>query len=466
MSNDPAVTNQLKAVDSACRQLQRLTANDAGASKLLFCIRSLLVKALLDRTVKAKLDDAARARIDELGLEIASALGEAPPSELSPMQVLSDVVSRLQRVGPPAADALIRPLLDIEAQHLSGFEAAFLAASAADAEGSAPADESYSATALAAYLATEVFADPDLQVDTIDVVSGGYSKLTLRARVRSEQAPATLILRVDRLASQKFVGTRVADEYPLLIALYDAGVCVPKPYALEGGGTVLGAPALVLGEVAGGTVGDLFNFPAPDRELAAQLTRQLALIHAMPPAVVSRSEPSAQEVVDALRQEIEGFRAGWKSLGRASAIIEAAFHCIDANMHLAAGRCAFVHGDFGLHNVLVDQGRVAAVLDWEFSRLANPAVDLGWFYYTAEHLVGWERFLSDYADAGGTVPPGGQLDFYRLWGALRFAVICHQVDAGFDAGAFTEIDYAVPGNRLLRTQLLRVKAALAPFGAS
>lgn len=467
MRHDPALENQLKSADAACRQLQALTASDAKSSALLFCVRSLLVKLHLDQSLQAKLDKEACARLQGCSQALAEILGEAAPnwsSDAPVMPALSDAVLRLQRVETRAAEDLVRRLLDVEMQSLRDFEAAYVAASAAGTETSAQSEEIYSAKALGEYLSAQVFADPDLKVDAIEVISGGYSKLTLRARLRSAKAPRTVILRVDRVASQKFVGTRVVDEYPLLVALHDSGVRVPKPYAIESGGTVLGAPALVLDEVSGKTVGDLFNFPAPSRELGVQLARQLVLIHTMPASLASASAASENAWLAAMHQEIDGLHAGWKALDRSSAIVEAAFRCIDRNRHLANGRGTFIHGDFGLHNVLVDQGRITAVLDWEFARIANPAIDLGWFYNTAEHLVGWETFLTDYAEAGGIVPPREQLDFYILWGALRFAVICCQVDAGFNAGALTEIDYAVPGNRLLRMQMLRVAKALDAFG--
>jgi aminoglycoside phosphotransferase (APT) family kinase protein len=66
-----------------------------------------------------------------------------------------------------------------------------------------------------------------------------------------------------------------------------------------------------------------------------------------------------------------------------------------------------VHGDAGLHNVLWD-GRISAVLDWEWSGWGNPLLDVAWVYWTmrwravAPEL--WDAFLGSYrgarADAG------------------------------------------------------------------
>src|SRR5262249_596686 len=37
-----------------------------------------------------------------------------------------------------------------------------------------------------------------------------------------------------------------------------------------------------------------------------------------------------------------------------------------------------IHGDYGYHNILFDDNRVSAVLDWEMGRLGDPAEDIVW----------------------------------------------------------------------------------------
>jgi aminoglycoside phosphotransferase (APT) family kinase protein len=61
-----------------------------------------------------------------------------------------------------------------------------------------------------------------------------------------------------------------------------------------------------------------------------------------------------------------------------------------------------VHGDAGLHNVLWD-GRISALLDWEWSGWGNPPLDVAWVYWTmrwrAVAPVLWDTFLSSYQAA-------------------------------------------------------------------
>lgn len=63
-----------------------------------------------------------------------------------------------------------------------------------------------------------------------------------------------------------------------------------------------------------------------------------------------------------------------------------------------------VHGDYRMGNIMVAEGRIAAVLDWEFSGWGDPDEDLGWF--TARC---W-RFGREDREAGGVA---GRADLYR-----------------------------------------------------
>jgi Ser/Thr protein kinase RdoA (MazF antagonist) len=68
-----------------------------------------------------------------------------------------------------------------------------------------------------------------------------------------------------------------------------------------------------------------------------------------------------------------------------------------------------IHGDFFPGNVLVDGGRVTALLDWEEARLDWPAIDLaaGVWHFGWRDGEADDRFLAAYADAGGI--PADQL---------------------------------------------------------
>jgi aminoglycoside phosphotransferase (APT) family kinase protein len=74
---------------------------------------------------------------------------------------------------------------------------------------------------------------------------------------------------------------------------------------------------------------------------------------------------------------------------------------LDALPDLLAGRRpGFVHGDLVPVNMVVRDGSLAAVLDFEFVRLADPLLDAAWFdqivafHHPSEEPAAWRAFVS------------------------------------------------------------------------
>ncbi|MBH0119531.1 phosphotransferase family protein [Rhodococcus sp. CX] len=94
-------------------------------------------------------------------------------------------------------------------------------------------------------------------------------------------------------------------------------------------------------------------------------------------------------------------------------------------------RLVLVHGDFRPANVLVHEGRLETLLDWELAHLGDPVDDLGWYtcsIYSREHFLPgrWqvEDFLSCYVTAMGTGQvESGRLHFWQVMASFRLAII-------------------------------------------
>ncbi len=442
------LTHQMKSLDNACRQLQSRMGNDPAAAELLYCARTLLTRLTLQGAIGPTLTATARETFARL-------TGAAAPDDL--FAALDDRLAHLP--DTPEGTTLGHALLRIEADYTAAFEQAFRAALAetAQAESANPA-AGYDKQALAKFLADKL-ATPDLAVTAIDMISGGFSKQTLKATLTVP--PQALVLRADLPKGKAFTGTSVADEFPILQTLYQRGVTVPRPYAVEPTGAVIGCPFVALAAAAGKTLGTLFEFPAPIPEIGRQMAQQLARIHAVPEDVIGPNLTGPQPPnVARTSAEIDKSYQDWRALGRTSAVIEAGFRYLRKHAARAAGARRLVHGDFGLHNFLVADNRITAVLDWEFAKLGNPADDLGYAYDTIDHMLGWNEFAKEYEAAGGTLPSRAEIDFFRLLGLVRITVYCHQADAGFVAGALPGIQYALPGNLYLRGVVVRVARLL------
>ena len=451
------LTNQLKSLNNACQQLQERIGSDAKAAELLFCVRGLVTQLTVENETAPKL--AAKARealaglqpaIRRLGVEIAAA-GQA--GDLASQ--LHAVRDKMAAIDTAEAASLCRQLALIEAEYLEALDQAFQSAYQPPAAAQA-AVAGIDKAALRGFLA-QVFTTPDLVVESVDIISGGFSKQTMKVQLRKQQGvdgplPETLILRLDLPAETALAGTKVIEEYPMLQAAHRHGIRVPKPYALEASGKVAGRSFIVLGLVTGRTVGTLFNYPPADAGLGVDIAHQLAAIHSVPISALGTDVMGPEmPLIERIREEIAIARRFWEALGRSSTIMEEGFRVLERHLPLAEGstRC-LVHGDFGLHNIMVEDNKVSAILDWEFGKLGNPADDLGYFHDTAEHLMGWDNFLAEYARAGGIVPSLQQIQFYRLLALVRVCTLASQADAAFCAGVMTRIQYAPPGSYFLR----------------
>jgi aminoglycoside phosphotransferase (APT) family kinase protein len=100
-----------------------------------------------------------------------------------------------------------------------------------------------------------------------------------------------------------------------------------------------------------------------------------------------------------------------------------------------------VHGDFRPANIMVEFGRIAALLDWELAHLGDPAEDLGWYtcsIYRKEHfLEGWgvEEFLAQYVESGGEEPEPERLKYWQVFAVFKLAIIALRAARNAESGA-------------------------------
>lgn len=89
-------------------------------------------------------------------------------------------------------------------------------------------------------------------------------------------------------------------------------------------------------------------------------------------------------------------------------------------------RPGFVHGDFVPVNVLVDDGTLVALLDFEFARLGEPLLDAAWFHcivsyhHPAEEAEAWLAFA---AAAGLEALDSASRDLLRILPLIRLLEI-------------------------------------------
>ena len=229
-----------------------------------------------------------------------------------------------------------------------------------------------------------------------------------------------LVLRTDAPSAVAVSWGRV-QEFRILEAGWRAGVAAPEPWALCEDEAVLGKSFYLMRRMPGEARGfRLVRDPAVQahgEELAAQLGRNLAKLHRLAPPVPGLDFMPVPDGPPALARVAE-YRGHLDVLGVAEPVIEWALRWLELNAP-ASGRVCLIHADYRTGNYLVHDGRLSAVLDWEFAAFGDPHEDLGWM------LVRYWRFGVDMKEAGGVGSRDAFLDAYAAeagWPVDRDAV--------------------------------------------
>ncbi len=296
----------------------------------------------------------------------------------------------------------------------------------------------------------------------VRLIAGGRSNLTYRV----VSGGRTMVLRRPPLGHVLATAHDMHREYTVLTALAPTPVPVPATLAYCADPAVIGAPFYLMEYVDGVVYRDAAALGGLDvaagRALAEALADTLAALHAVDPAQVGLDGFGRPEGF--LERQIRRWRAQLAaSTSRPLPGAEELARRL-ADDRPDSGPPAVVHGDFRLDNVIVDRGRIAAVLDWEMSTLGDPLTDLGitCVYWdglsgfgpavppSPGHLPGWPSrtdLVDRYARAGGRDPAA--LDWYVAFGYFKLAVILEGIHyrhaQGLTVGpGFEQIGAGVP----------------------
>jgi aminoglycoside phosphotransferase (APT) family kinase protein len=100
----------------------------------------------------------------------------------------------------------------------------------------------------------------------------------------------------------------------------------------------------------------------------------------------------------------------------------------------AGTRIGCVHGDFQWSNVLFDEERVVALIDWEISLVGATLLDLGWICFFSDpqswvgtdvrgSLLNADEIVDAYAEAAGFPVSIPEVRWFRAFAGYRFGVI-------------------------------------------
>jgi aminoglycoside phosphotransferase (APT) family kinase protein len=277
-------------------------------------------------------------------------------------------------------------------------------------------------SSLSRYFASRFDAMASDPIRTFAIVPGGNAKRTAIFSIDPGRGlPERLVLRQD--IPMSLTGTSTVDEYPLLMRLHGLGLKVPQPVLLECDATILGGAFMIVEEITDAVPAGTYF--AEDRarlpmmigpQFGRDAARELARLHRL----TAVDEFDVDAVCRRLRQAVEAACERWNSLDKPpnSVAIDLGFDWL-LRQRLARDRPrCLIHGDYGVHNMMASDQRLAAVLDWELAEEDDPAIDLAEVrMMMVQDTIPWEEFAATYVAAGGdprACDPDA-VNYYCVW---------------------------------------------------
>jgi aminoglycoside phosphotransferase (APT) family kinase protein len=222
----------------------------------------------------------------------------------------------------------------------------------------------------------EGFAGP---IRDAQVATAGRSNVTL---IVTDQEEHRFVVRLPPAGEHDHTAHDVCREARILCALERTGVPLPRVAAICDDVSVVGVPFFVMDFVEGrvlDTRRDGESIPHRERRaLTRDVGAHLAAIHRVDPAAVGLDGLSASSGF--IARQLRRWVAQWRGGGEAG--LDARFsecHALLVERRPLDGPVTtLIHGDYRLGNMIVADGRVKAVLDWELTSLGHPLADLAY----------------------------------------------------------------------------------------
>jgi aminoglycoside phosphotransferase (APT) family kinase protein len=349
----------------------------------------------------------------------------------------------------------------LSASDIKAISAVFVAWEAGDRQAQvAPADIRNNADTvqitvenLTAYLCDR-FNEPTMHVTSVTPLAGGFGKETTLFEVSGKALSGAVVMRRDLAGGASITNDchRNIMEYPVIKAVHARGFPAPDAVWLDTEHKLLpGGDFIIMHKSPGKIGGNFFGAQTsiPD-DLVDSLAAIMARLHTLEPLTELGDLNSAinSTLWNKSREESSAdYISGWRDYFLAnnhtpSPSLMALFGWLLSNAPPRVGRSVLLHGDFGFHNFLFDDGKLSAVLDWEFAHIGDPAEELGYVRETIGNAIDWNRLMAGYVAAGGDPVDDPTLRYFRVWAHVRNAAASNLIAANFIAGLADDLKLA------------------------
>jgi len=324
------------------------------------------------------------------------------------------------------------------------------------------ADATTSQSRILAYLASRFPNATDHALHDVQRIAVGWSHETwlfdLSYRERGVTQTLGLCLRRDPGNALLRHLSDLEQQFRVLQCLTRTALPAPKPYWFEDDPEILGAPFLVMEKVRGvcpspwGREGRAFYGAAAARgRLPASFTETLATLHTLDWRAAG---------LDFLGVPVSGAAFVRREIAKWRELIAVSEHApepiltdlvcwLETNVP-QSNRVTLVHGAYRTGNLLIDDDRISAVLDWELQVLGDPMYDVAYVLSDLNregtpllsNLVEREAFFHDYEARSGFVIDEAACRYYDALYAMRSVAFWMSASGLYASGRSSDLRLA------------------------
>jgi aminoglycoside phosphotransferase (APT) family kinase protein len=250
--------------------------------------------------------------------------------------------------------------------------------------------------------------------------------------------PRRLVLRTGRVVGVND-SLPAEHEYAVLCAAARTGVRVPQPVAVCGDPEVIGQPFFVMSFVDGESrpwkLQQTPEVMAVGDAILEEIGAELARLQTITPDGRDELGCLKPPPRDVAREAIADIRAYLDRHDHPHPAIEYALRWLERHAP-APGPVVLCHGDFRLGNVMIADGKLTSILDWELTRWGDPYESMAWFCMrffrfarpdlVAGGLGSRAALLRGWQAVSGRVPDPAAIRYWDIMANTRWATISLQ----------------------------------------
>ena len=291
------------------------------------------------------------------------------------------------------------------------------------------------------YLREREPARTGLRVSSFRQLVGGYQKVTVMFETEDDTGRKdSLVLRCEK--DDKFVALDASDirrEFEIVQFLRAHDVPVAEPMWIEDDESKLGNRFFVSRRIIGENQGEAIGSHGITDDIVRSYMEGIAKLHRIPHSDAMKKLAVGHWLDYATTQDNE--RANilywrnqpWLKTFNPSPLTERVTAWLLENIPQGDIPLGLIHCDYGPHNTLVHNGKLAGIVDWESCRIGDPAEDVSWLLQSCGGQVDYGKAIDAYEEFTGHRISEYRLRYYDVFGCLKVMTSVGSVESMYEA---------------------------------